>query len=187
MKLLDRFIQNWRMRKALRYVGVHARVIDIGAHHGELFQALGNRLQTGFGIEPIINTPIKSYAYVIHPGFFPAVRPPDGEWDAIVMLAVLEHVPRADQIALVKACHELLKIGGRVIITVPSEAVDGILAILKFMRLIDGMSLEEHFGFKPDETPRLFSLPKFKLIQHERFQMGLNHLYVFEKTAERAV
>jgi len=175
------------MRKALRYVRAHARVIDIGAHQGELFQALGNRLQTGFGIEPVITVPIKSSTYAIYPGFFPSVRPSDPGWDAITMLAVLEHVPRAEQTALVKSCHELLKIGGRVIITVPSEAVDSVLAILKFMRLIDGMSLEEHFGFKPDETPRLFSSPQFKLIRHERFQMGLNHLYVFEKTADPAV
>jgi predicted SAM-dependent methyltransferase len=51
------------------------------------------------------------------------------------MLAVLEHIPRADQPALAEACYELLKVGGRVIIAAPSRAVDYILSVLRFMRL----------------------------------------------------
>ena len=186
MKLADRIIQSWRIRKGMQFLGQRERVIDVGAHHGELFQALGNRLQAGFGIEPLLTAPIESSVAVIHPGFFPEMRPQDKEWDAITMFAVLEHIPRADQPALAEACYELLKVGGRVIITVPSRAVDTILSILKFMRLIDGMSLEEHFGFEPAETTRLFSPPRFKLVRHVRFQMGLNHLYVFEKEPGQA-
>ena len=161
-------------------------MIDVGAHQGELFQALGSRLQAGFGVEPLLAAPKESSVYVIHPGFFPEVRPQDKEWDAIMMLAVLEHIPRADQAALAEACYDLLRVGGRVIITVPSRAVDHILSVLKFMSLIDGMSLEEHFGFEPAETVRVFSPPRFKLVRHARFQMGLNHLYVFEKEPDQA-
>jgi hypothetical protein len=186
MRYIDRLLQNWRIRKGLQYLNQSGRVIDVGAHQGELFQALGSRLQAGFGIEPLLAAPIESSVYVIHPGFFPEVRPPDTGWDAITMFAVLEHIPRADQPALAEACYELLKVGGRVIITVPSHAVDHVLSALKFMRLIDGMSLEEHFGFEPAETMRIFSSPRFKLVRHARFQMGLNHLYVFEKAPDQA-
>jgi hypothetical protein len=181
MTFLDRFIQNWRMSKALRHIPSNARVIDVGAHHGELFEKLGDTLQRGFGIEPLLTSVLERRRYVVHPGFFPAVRPADNAWDAIAMLAVLEHVPRAEQTLLTAACHDLLNVGGRVIITVPSQAVDNILSVLKFLRLIDGMSLEEHFGFEPGETLRVFAAPRFRLIHRERFQLGLNHLYVFEK------
>jgi len=183
MKFLDRTLQSWRMQKALRHVGRNVRLIDVGAHHGELFEKLGGNLKTGFGVEPLLTSPLERPAYVVRPGFFPSVRPSDNDWDAITMLAVLEHVPRADQIPLADACHDLLKVGGRVIITVPSHAVDHVLSVLKFLRLIDGMSLEEHFGFEPTETLRVFSPPRFKLVRHARFQLGLNHLYVFEKQA----
>jgi SAM-dependent methyltransferase len=183
MKSLDRFIQNWRMRKALHHVGPNARVIDVGAYHGELFEKLGGNLKAGFGIEPLLASPVERPLYVVQPGFFPTVRPSEKNWDAITMLAVLEHIPRTAQASLADACHELLKVGGRVIITVPSHVVDHVLSVLKFMRLIDGMSLEEHFGFEPAETLRVFSTPRFKLVRHDRFQLGLNHLYVFEKQA----
>ena len=182
MKALDRFIQRWRMRQAMRFIPAAARVIDVGAHEGELFHALGTRLQEGFGIEPLRKDPLTAANFTIVPGFFPASRPPAGDWDAVTMLAVLEHVPTKEQPALAAACHELLKPGGRVIITVPAKAVDHILAGLRFLRLIDGMSLEEHYGFEPADTRRIFAAPQFRLLHRSRFQGGLNHLFVFERT-----
>lgn len=67
------------------------------------------------------------------------------------------------------------------VITVPAKSVDHILTLLRALRLIDGMSLEEHFGFEVAETPAVFSPPRFRLRHHGRFQLGLNHLFVFEK------
>lgn len=182
MKALDRFIQRWRMRQALRFIPPGSRVIDIGAHEGELFQALGPSLAYGFGVEPLRRSTLQRDRFSIEPGFFPGVRPREGNWDVATMLAVLEHVPRAEQAALATACYDLLVPGGRVIITVPAKAVDHILAGLKFLRLIDGMSLEEHYGFEPRDAERIFSAPRFRLVHHSRFQAGLNHLFVFGRT-----
>lgn len=183
MKQLDRFIQRWRMRQALRFIPAKATLIDIGAHEGELFRAVGAQLDRGFGIEPLLSVPVQGTKFTIVPGYFPTVLPPEPGWNAVTMLAVLEHVPTGQQAALAAACHELLVPGGRVIITVPAKAVDHILAMLRFFRLIDGMSLEEHYGFEPSDTERIFSAPQFRLIHRSRFQLGLNHLFVFERNA----
>jgi len=43
------------------------------------------------------------------------------------------------------------------------------------------MPLEEHYGFDPTDTLRIFAEPRFKLVRHERFQPGLNHLFVFAR------
>jgi SAM-dependent methyltransferase len=142
---------------------------------------LGKKLQSGFGVEPLLIDPIHAEPFSIFPGFFPAVKPRDGGWDVITMLAVLEHIPRSAQQQLVDACYNLLKPGGKIVITVPSPFVDYILHFLRVAKLIDGMSLEEHFGFLPGETPILFSEPRFRLISHERFQLGLNHLFVLAR------
>jgi len=182
MKALDRLIQRMRMRQALRFVPAKARVIDVGAHEGELFQAIGERLERGFGIEPLRQTELQGDRFVVVPGYFPAARPADEGWNAVTMLAVLEHIPATGQPALAAACHALLAPGGRVIITVPAKAVDHILAVLRWLRLIDGMSLEEHYGFEPADTEKIFGAPGFRLMHRSRFQLGLNHLYVFERT-----
>jgi 2-polyprenyl-3-methyl-5-hydroxy-6-metoxy-1,4-benzoquinol methylase len=97
------------------------------------------------------------------------------------MLAVLEHISAEAQANLVKACADLLRDGGRVIITVPSPSVDYILSLLQKLRLIDGMSLAQHFGFDPQDTKLLFRPPVFNLCCQVRHRLGLNHLFVFEK------
>ena len=43
------------------------RVIDIGAFHGELFEALGPRLRAGFGVEPLLTAPRRGPRYTIEP------------------------------------------------------------------------------------------------------------------------
>jgi SAM-dependent methyltransferase len=181
VRTVDRILQSWRLRQALAWLPGQVRVIDVGAFRGELFHALGPRLAEGFGLEPLLVEPRTGRNYLIVPGFFPEHRPAAGGWHAITMLAVLEHIPRDQQASLVEACHDLLAPGGRVIITVPGRAVDTILAVLKFLHLIDGMSLEEHYGFEPADTPGIFAPPRFRLVHASRFQLGLNHLFVFEK------
>jgi len=179
MKRFDRILQRWRIRQAARHLPPGLRLIDVGAYRGELFEYLGERLQCGFGVEPLLSERRAAPRYTIEKGHFPAVRPPDSGWDAIAMLAVLEHIPPSGQAAVADACHALLRPGGRVVITVPSRAVDGILRVLTLLRVIDGMSLEEHHGFDPADTERIFAPPRFGLLRHARFQFGLNHLYVF--------
>jgi 2-polyprenyl-3-methyl-5-hydroxy-6-metoxy-1,4-benzoquinol methylase len=180
MKRFDCVLQRWRIRRAAKYLPSDLRLIDVGAYRGELFEYLGNRLVAGFGVEPLLENRRQAPRYVIEKGHFPAVRPRESGWDAITLLAVLEHIPPAQQGAVAEACHALLRSGGRVVVTVPSRAVDGILAVLKRLRVIDGMSLEEHHGFDPSATERIFAWPRFRLLRHSRFQFGLNHLYVFE-------
>jgi 2-polyprenyl-3-methyl-5-hydroxy-6-metoxy-1,4-benzoquinol methylase len=181
MKALDRLLQNWRMRIAARHLPDKVRLIDIGAHRGELFEYLGRRLEKGFGIEPLASAPLHRERFEIHPGYFPRAKPGDGPWDAITMLAVLEHIPASETRALAVACYNLLRPGGLVIITVPAPMVDSILWLLGRLRLIDGMSLEEHHGYRPEETPQIFAHPQFGLVVHRRFQLGCNHLFVFRR------
>jgi SAM-dependent methyltransferase len=182
MRTIDRLLQRARIRACLPWIKGCTRVIDVGAHQGELFRALGSRLESGFGIEPLVSKPVVGDRYVIQPGLFPQAAPDaPGSWDAVTMLAVLEHIPAGGQAAVAEACHRLLRTGGRVVITVPSPAVDRILAVLKALRLIDGMSLEEHYGFRPGDTERIFPAPRFALVCRRHFQFGLNNLFVFEK------
>jgi len=59
--------------------------------------------------------------------------------------------------------------------------VDNVLKVLTVLKLVDGMSLEEHHGYKPEDTDKIFAKPRFELVTRKTFQLGFNNLFVFRK------
>jgi len=184
MKALDRYIRARRIRQALPFLRPGSRVLDIGCFDASLFEALGESLGEGLGLDPLIEEPLAGPRWRLQRGALPSAEPPGGPFDAVTMLAVLEHVPDQDLQPLAEQISSLLAPSGRLILTVPSPSVDHILVLLRAFRLIDGMSLEEHHAFDPGTTRRLFESAGLPLLLHRRFQLGLNNLFVFEKPAQ---
>ena len=185
MTFLDRFLQDWRIRQARPHIRFGDRVLDLGSADGVLFDQLRDCGPGSLGIDPILPSTTRTrQGFALVRGFFPQDVPADaGTFDAIVMLAVLEHFPATQHQTLADGCARLLKPGGRLIITVPSPAVDLILELLLKLHLVHGMSFEQHHGYDVGDTPRLFAAPRFKLLARSSFQLGLNHLFVFERQA----
>lgn len=181
MTFLDRILQRWRIAKAARFIPPGARVLDIGSADGALFHHLGGKLGGGMGIDPTLRGPAKAGDVPLVAGFFPDDMPAVEAFDVITMLAVLEHFPASQHEALAGGCARFLKAGGKLIITVPSARVDQILKVLVALRLVHGMSLEEHHGYEVEQTPRVFAPPPFRLVWRRSFQLGLNNLFVFER------
>jgi SAM-dependent methyltransferase len=102
---------------------------------------------------------------------------PEASFDVIALLATIEHMQEKD--ALAEESRRLLVPLGRIVITVPQPAVERLLQLLVATRLADGMSLEDHHGFDPADTERLFCSRGFTLEHHSRFQWGMNNLFVF--------
>lgn len=179
MRYLDRVLQDWRARMARPWIRGGARVLDIGCHQGEFLRSLGNRIGPSVGLDPLA-APEDVGRYRLMTGLFePPTAFADESFDAIVMLATLEHIVDKDPLA--RECWRLLAPAGRVIITVPSRAVDGIVDVLCKVGLADGMSLDEHHGYDPTTTPDVFGRYGFVLERWRRFQLGLNHLFVLQK------
>ena len=173
------------------YLKAGDRVLDVGCADGTLFRQVRG-LGASVGMDPDLeldHTPEIPNVRFIR-GLFPQALLAN-EWprmifDAITMLAVLEHITPDQHPALVSGCARLLRQGGQLIITVPSPAVDHMLAVLTTMRLVHGMSLEQHHGFEPHQTADIFSAHGFQPIAHHRFQLGLNNLFVFQRDAIEA-
>jgi SAM-dependent methyltransferase len=179
MRTFDIILQRWRSRIAQPWVPAGANVLDIGCLQGEFLSCLGDRIRSGIGLDPSAQ-PYETPRYRVLSERFQEPAPfPDASFDAVVMLATLEHI--LDKEPLARECHRLLRPGGRVIVTVPSPTVDIIMAALIRCRIADGTALDEHHGFMPQAVVPLFRDRGFVLEKWRRFQLGLNHLFVFRK------
>ena len=185
MTKIDRLLQRWRFAKAARFIPSGSRVLDIGSDDGAMFEYLGERLGRGVGIDPAAAKRADGRWEIIS-GTFPHDLP-DERFDVITALAVLEHIPDGALAPFRDACIERLVPGGRFIATVPSPAVDRILHVLERFKLIHGMALHEHHGFEAASTPEVFATPQLRLKRARRFQLGLNHLFVFERPVDAAL
>ena len=183
MTWLDHFLQQRRIAQARPFLQPGARVLDIGSADGALFQAVSCLSPGCLGIDPTLRQRVEHKNFKLIPGFFPQDMPAVEPFDAVTLLAVLEHFPETAYAGLAEGCRRFLKPGGQVIITVPSPRVDQILAVLQKLRLVHGMSLEEHHGYEVRQTAEIFCPPHFRLVCRRTFQFGLNNLFVFERTA----
>src|SRR5262245_36949355 len=175
MKYIDYLGQRWRIEEAAPHIPNGARILDIGCADGALFRLLGKPVGAGsMGIDPTLTARGEVDGKPLVPGKFPSDMPAVDPFDAITMLAVLEHFPTSEHASLEQGCRRYLKPGGRLIITVPSAQVDYILAALKFFRLIHGMALEEHHGYDVSDTTKIFSAAHFRLVRRKKFELGLN-------------
>jgi cyclopropane fatty-acyl-phospholipid synthase-like methyltransferase len=183
MTWMDRWIQKQRINRVLPYIPANSTVLDIGCHHGELFEAMGDRLRLGFGLDPQLPENIKRRNFTLFQGGFPDDWNMNMKMDCITLLAVLEHIQVKNQQLTILRIFESLVPDGIMILTVPSKKADRILKMLNRIGIIHGMSLEEHFGFDPENTKMLFEKAGFTLIKHKKFQFQFNNLFVFKKTA----
>lgn len=184
MRALDRLLQRWRIGKALPYVEPGDRLLDVGCYDRSLIDRVAGRVRSAVGVDVDV-TPEEDGPVRLVRGSFPgATSFAPGSFDCITALAVFEHVEEPE--AFAAACADALAPGGRVVLTVPHPAVDRILDALIALRLLDGMSLEEHHGFDPGRTTPIFRGAGLELQEERAFQLGLNRLYVFRKPAAPA-
>ena len=124
---------------------------------------------------------IEEPRYRLLPGRFPDDLPADvGTFDVVTMLALFEHVPVEAQKPVVAACRSCSSPAALAVLTVPSPAVDPMLDVMAKVRIIDGLSHDQHHGFKPADLGPLFEAGGFRTVVTKRFQLGLNNLFVFQ-------
>src|SRR5688572_17845276 len=109
MKALDRYLQKIRIQKARNFIRKNESVLDIGSVDGVMFESWRGHISRSVGVDPTLDKKIETDLYTLYPGYFPAACPPGLSFNAITLLAVLEHIPTTQQAELAKDCHRYLK------------------------------------------------------------------------------
>lgn len=182
MKLVEKYLRDYRYRMATTYINKEDNILDIGTYDGSLFFYLSEKECIGIGIDADVSPDVYVRPGIeIIEGNFPNPELSGKIFDKITALAVVEHIPEDAQLSFFEACHSHLKPEGKLIITVPSPLVDYIIIVLRFFRLLEGIHFEQHYGFRPSKLVPLLDRLGFDCHTHRRFQLGLNNIFVFAK------
>jgi len=176
---LDHFIARMRFRAAYPHLRPQSRVCDLGCGLEMAFLDYSkDKIARGAGLDDQLESGTNGRWQRV-PGDLSSPLPfADGEFDHVVMLAVLEHLQRPE--AVLRETFRILAPEGSLILTWPSGLVDPILGVLHALRLVsDEMESDEHQKRIPVETLRaVLQKIGFRQFFHRRFEFGLNHLMV---------
>ena len=179
-KLFDEILEFLRFTKVEPYIPKGAVLLDVGSGDGNFLRYLNGHLESAVGIDIHLTHRVDFGNACLVPGYFPYDFAKTGTtFDVITLMAVTEHIPMEVLPDVANACWKYLKPDGQVILTVQHPRVEGILDLLKALRIIEGFSIHEHYGFDPECLPEIFKA--WKLIKRERWGFGCNNLFLFEK------
>jgi 2-polyprenyl-3-methyl-5-hydroxy-6-metoxy-1,4-benzoquinol methylase len=185
--LLTRPLVRARLGAALRAFPADARVLDVGCGLTDL----AARLPAYVGCDRWREVLEECRRRHPHATFLewdvlasdaPAAVRAAGPFDAVLMLALLEHL--ADPAAALRRAAPLLAGGGRIVVTTPHPAGRAPLEAGAALGLLSRHAAEEHDALLGRaELAGAGTAAGLVLASYRRFLLGLNQLAVFERPA----
>jgi ubiquinone/menaquinone biosynthesis C-methylase UbiE len=168
-----------RFRAALPHVGTDSKVCDLGCGLEAAFlDYAAEKIAAGVGVDDQVEDGVRGRWKRMRADLRSPLPFPDGEFDHVVMLAVLEHLTDPEKV--LREAFRVISPGGSLIMTWPASLVDPILNALHSLHLIsDEMESDEHQKRIPVESlQEMLRQIGFTKFLHRRFEFGMNNLMV---------
>jgi ubiquinone/menaquinone biosynthesis C-methylase UbiE len=176
---IDKFIARMRFRAAYPHVRAGSRVCDLGCGLEAAFlDYAADKIAVGVGVDDQVEDGTRGSWKRLRADLRSPLPFADGEFDHVVMLAVLEHLTEPEKV--LREAYRVIAPGGSLIMTWPSSMVDPILDLLHGLHLVsDEMESDEHQRRIPvDSLQAMLRGIGFQKFLHRRFEFGLNNLMI---------
>lgn len=174
--LLSSFLRGRRIQAALPYL--RGRVLDYGCGSGLLARYVDPDRYSGVDVDPEVIS-IARTSYPEH-SFEVARLPQDRQFDTIVSLAVIEHVP--DPAGFLASALPLLAPGGSVVLTTPHPSFRGVHDFGARLGLFSRAASEEHQGLLDGRAMRRLAIDcGLNITGYRRFLFGANQLFLLQE------
>jgi SAM-dependent methyltransferase len=148
-----------RTAAALSYIPAAARHLDIGCGDGHLLRRSPCRER--IGIDRLMGEDAADLAF------------PDGHFDVVSMLAVIEHIAEPEPVMAEVA--RVLRPQGLFVLTTPRRAAERLIRL--YVRDID----EEHETYHDLASITALAAGRFRVSGHHTFVFGLNQAFALER------
>ncbi len=176
---IDHFIARMRFRAAFPHVRAGSRLLDLGCGLETAFLDYSRgKIMDGVGLDDQVECGSPGRWQRVRADLQAPLPFPDGRFDHVVMLAVLEHLRNPEPV--LREAFRVLAPHGSLILTWPSSLVDPLLDLLHAVHLVsEEMESDEHQKRIPvKELQRMLQRIGFQKFIHSRFELGLNNLMV---------
>jgi ubiquinone/menaquinone biosynthesis C-methylase UbiE len=182
-KIIEDFLSGWRYCKIKRLDNFQKNVLEIGCgSKGHFLKSLAykNPSFTYIGIDPKVkiakNPETLTNLRLIPEKIISSIPLSDQSVDAVIILAVLEHLDKPREV--LTEIYRVLKLGGVLYLTTPTPKAKGILETLAFkLKIINPHQILEHQNyFSVSDLEHLLSKIGFIDFKYQSFQAGYNSL-----------
>lgn len=173
--LLSGFLVRARLRAASPYLT--GSVLDFACGHGQLAQLCEPGRYTGYDVDSRKLDVARHY----FPGYqFRSVLPAEERFDVVAALAFIEHV---DPEVYLKQFADLLRPGGRIVLTTPHPAFEWVHTAGAKLRIFSPEAHDDHEGLvSATDITEIAARLSLRVITKRRFLFGANQLFVLAGT-----
>lgn len=174
---LSKFLENQRNARAIRFLK-GPRVLDAGCNTGELRHHLPSTMEyVGVDRDPSRPHPFTFYARDLSQPLNDL-----GVFDSIAFLATIEHIPGDIQPKILSNLVQVLRPGGMLVVTTPSQFGDKVHDFTSNFKLVSKEAAEDHEKILSlDELATLLKNAGLEIETKSTFLFGMNQLVVGKK------